>query len=457
MAKLWQGELHGALNQAADDFNSSIKVDGRIYAQDIKGSIAHATMLGACGIIEQQEAETLVQGLQSILDELNSGELHIDLSCEDIHSFVEQELCRRLGAVGKKLHTARSRNDQVALDLRLYLRDECEEVISELQALLAVICTKAERCGDMLMPGYTHLQRAQPVTFAHHLCAYGMAFCRDIERLRESAARMNRSPLGAAALAGTGFPIDRQLTASLLGCSEPMPNSLDAVADRDFCVETAAALSLIMTHLSRFSEEIILWCSSEFAFVRLSDAFTTGSSIMPQKKNPDIAELARGKTGRVYGNLITLLTLLKGLPLAYNKDLQEDKEAIFDSVDTVKACLNVFAPMLEELQPQPETMLAAAKSGFLNATDLADYITELGIPFRDAYRISSNIVNYCINNKKDLEQLDLEEYRQFCPEIGAAVYEAVDIRSCLSRRKSLGGAAPNQLKAQLDYLRGYVK
>jgi len=457
MSKLWQGDLHGALNAAADDFNSSISFDHKMYKQDIAGSVAHSAMLAEVGIISHEEAARIAAALKDISGELESGELGFDFSAEDIHSFVEQELVKRIGDAGKKLHTARSRNDQVALDLRLYLRDEADEIIVLLQELLQVLVKKAEEYSKLVMPGYTHLQRAQPVNFGQHLTAYSMSFCRDIERLRDCRRRINRSPLGAGALAGTGFPIDRRMTAELLGCEGICMNSMDAVSDRDFCVELASCLALIMTHLSRFSEELILWSSWDLKFITLSDSFTTGSSIMPQKKNPDMAELTRGKTGRVYGNLMSLLTVLKGLPLAYNKDMQEDKEAIFDSCKTVKDCLRVFAPMLDTMTAHADNMLRAAQKGFINATDLADYLTAKGMPFRDAYRVSGDIVALCIRENKVLEELPLETYLGFSDLFAEDLFEAIDLVNCCSKRTSLGGAAPSALEAQLEYIKEFIK
>ncbi|MBQ2249867.1 MAG: argininosuccinate lyase, partial [Clostridia bacterium] len=392
MAKLWAGRTEGAVSKIADDFNSSIRFDSRMYRQDVQGSMAHATMLAACGILTDGERDTLLDGLAAILADLDSGKLPIDPAAEDVHMFIEAELTARIGDVGKKLHTARSRNDQVALDIRLYLRDEIAELRSLVRDLIRVLCEQAKKNADAIMPGYTHLQRAQPITLAHHLLAYAMMLERDDERLADCAKRMNRSPLGACALAGTTYPIDRGMTARLLGFDAPTENSLDSVSDRDFCVELLAAISLCMTHLSRFSEEIILWSSWEFRFLELDDAYTTGSSIMPQKKNSDMAELVRGKTGRVFGDLVAMLTVLKGLPLAYNKDMQEDKEAVFDAVDTLEMCLRVFIPMMESAKFRKDVMYAAAQKGFLNATDLADYLVRHGLPFRSAYKLVGSLV-----------------------------------------------------------------
>ena len=384
--KLWTGRFHKELDKTTNDFNSSISFDSRMAHEDIKGSIAHATMLGACGVIDKAESEKICAGLEAILADLESGALSIDPNAEDIHTFIEGELTARLGDSGKRLHTARSRNDQVALDDRLYLRNQCETLRGQLTDLVRVLCKKAEAHADDVMPGYTHLQRAQPITFGHHLMAYAEMFLRDLSRLEDAQRRMNVCPLGSGALAGTTYPLDRELTASLLGFDGPTHNSLDGVSDRDFCMELAAAIAICMVHLSRFSEEIILWCSWEFKFIELDDAFSTGSSIMPQKKNPDIAELVRGKTGRVVGDLTTLLTMMKGLPLAYNKDMQEDKEAVFDAVDTLHMCLTAFIPMLDTMKVLPQNMRKAAAGGFINATDCADYLVGKGLPFRDAYK-----------------------------------------------------------------------
>ena len=413
MAKMWAGRTDGAVNQIADDFNSSIHFDSRMYAEDIKGSMAHAAMLGAQGIIEKEEADRLIDGLSGILSDLSSGALAFDMGAEDIHMFVEQVLTERLGDLGKKLHTARSRNDQVALDFRMYLRRELDEITALTKALAATVTAKAEEYADVIMPGYTHLQRAQPILFGHHLMAYAMMLLRDIDRLADCRKRMTLSPIGCCALAGTTYNTDRRFEAKQLGFDGICQNSLDGVSDRDFALEMLSALSVLMMHLSRFSEEIILWCSWEFKFVELSDSFTTGSSIMPQKKNPDMAELVRGKTGRVYGDLMALLTTLKGLPLAYNKDMQEDKESVFDAIDTVTMCLKVFDGMVKEMKANKENMLRAAQKGFINATDLADYLVKKGMPFRTAYKISGEIVALCQSEGCTLETLSIEKYKQF--------------------------------------------
>ncbi len=456
MEKLWAGRSAGALDKYADELNSSIGIDKRMYKQDIQGSIAHAGMLAKCGIITPDEGAQLIEGLGGILADLESGALEIDTAAEDIHSFVEAELTSRLGDVGKKLHTARSRNDQVALDVRMYLRDECKEAVALIKDVISALCHVAEQHQHTIMPGYTHLQRAQPVTFAHHLLAYGMMLARDISRLNDAAKRMNLSPLGAAALAGTTHPIDRSVTAEALGFDGYSLNSMDAVSDRDHCVELCADLSILMMHLSRLSEELILWSSWEFKFIELSDQFTTGSSIMPQKKNSDMAELVRGKTGRVYGDLTTLLVMLKGLPLAYNKDMQEDKEAVFDAFDTAKLCLTVYAPMIATMKVNEDNMLAAAKGGFINATDLADYLAKKGVPFRTAYKLTGQIVADCAKSGKALEDLTLGEYKAYSDVFDDGLYDAISLKNCVARRVSAGGAAPANLKAQFEYLRGVI-
>ena len=449
MDKMWAGRFHKSLDCRADDFNSSVRFDSRMYKQDIKGSVAHATMLASKGILSPSAAEKIVGGLGSILDDLESGKLAIDPSAEDIHMFVEAELTKRIGDVGKKLHTARSRNDQVALDLRMYLRDEASEIVGGLKQLLSAILEQAKANRDTIVPGYTHLQRAQPITFAHHLLAYCMMFMRDIDRIGDAVARMNYCPLGSCALAGTTYGTDREEVAKALGFDGITENSIDGVSDRDFCVELLSAFATVMMHLSRFSEEIILWSSWEFKFIELDDSFTTGSSIMPQKKNPDIAELVRGKTGRVYGDLMAMLTVLKGIPLAYNKDMQEDKESIFDAVDTVKQCLDVFPPMISGMKVLKDNMLTAAQKGFINATDLADYLTKKGIPFRTAYKISGQAVAYCIEKGLVLETVSPEEYKELCPDIGEDVYDAIDLLNCVRSRISAGGTGKESVDCLL--------
>ena len=453
MEKMWAGRAQEQLDQTADDFNSSIAVDQRMAEQDITGSIAHAKMLAAQGILDAGEVEKIIQGLEGILNDLKAGSLAIDPAAEDIHMFVEQVLTERIGDAGKRLHTARSRNDQVAVDLRLYLRQRSAGLVQQLKALMSVIADQAEANSDAIVPGYTHLQRAQPILFAHHLLAYAMMFSRDVTRLQDAAKRMNESPLGACALAGTTYPTSRQMTAQLLGFDGPCRNSIDAVSDRDFCVELLAALSTIMMHLSRFSEEIILWCSWEFHFVELSDAYTTGSSIMPQKKNADMAELVRGKTGRVYGDLMGTLTMLKGLPLAYNKDMQEDKESIFDAFDTVSHCLEVFTPMLQTMKTRKDKMYKAAQKGFINATDLADYLTRKGMPFRAAYKLTGSLVAECIRTGQVLESVPLERYRELSDLFEQDVYEAIDLKTCVEKRISEGGTGKASVQAQIQYIR----
>ena len=453
MAKMWAGRTSGVVDSVADDFNSSIRFDCKMYKQDITGSMAHAAMLGAKGIIAKTEAEVLIDGLQGILNDLESGALEFDFTCEDIHMFVEQVLTQRLGDVGKKLHTARSRNDQVALDLRMYLRAEIDEIAELVKDVLDAILEQAEANKGVIMPGYTHLQRAQPILFSHHLMAYAMMLLRDLDRLADCRKRMNVSPIGCCALAGTTYDTDRRFEAERLGFDGIAQNSIDGVSDRDFCVELMSAISLLMMHLSRFSEEIILWASWEFKFIELSDAYTTGSSIMPQKKNPDMAELVRGKTGRVYGDLMALLTTLKGLPLAYNKDMQEDKEAVFDAVETVKMCLKVFAPMLATMTAKPENMKKAAQGGFINATDLADYLVKKGLPFRSAYKISGQIVAKCIAEGKVLETLSLNEYKAFSELFDEDLYKDIDLLTCVEKRISEGGTSQASVDVQIAFVK----
>ena len=451
--KMWAGRFTKEVDATVNAFNSSISFDSRMYRQDIKGSIAHATMLGETGIISAVDSKAIVAELNNILSDLESGKIEIDPTAEDIHMFIEAVLTGRLGETGKRLHTARSRNDQVALDIRLYLRDETVEIKSLLQKLITVLCDTAEQHNHTIMPGYTHLQRAQPITFGHHLMAYAQMFLRDITRLDDAARRMNQCPLGSGALAGTTYPIDRELTSKLLGFDRPTANSLDGVSDRDFCIEIASAISIIMTHLSRFSEEIILWCSWEFKFIELDDAFATGSSIMPQKKNPDISELVRGKCGRVIGDTMTLLTMMKGLPLAYNKDMQEDKEAIFDAIDNVKLCLSTFIPMLETMSVYKDNMRSAAAKGFINATDCADYLVKKGMAFRDAYKITGGLVALCIEKNTDLEHLPIEDYRERSALFDADIYTAISLDTCVNNRLSQGGPSPSSVKAQIKQVR----
>ncbi len=451
MAKIWAGRTDGAVDVSADGFNSSLPFDKRLYRNDIKGSIAHAEMLGHTGIITEEEAAALTDGLSSILDDLDSGALKFDPAAEDIHSFVEQTLTERIGDVGKKLHTARSRNDQVALDLRMYLREKSDEISEAVRTLALTVTKRAEEYKAVIMPGYTHLQRAQPITFGHHLMAYVMMLLRDLDRLSDTRRRINVSPIGCCALAGTTYRTDRYYEAEKLGFEAVALNSVDGVSDRDFVIELISDISVIMMHLSRFSEEICLWSSFEFRFIELSDAFTTGSSIMPQKKNPDIAELVRGKTGRVYGDLLAVLTTMKGLPLAYNKDMQEDKEAVFDACDTVLKCLEVFNGMVGSMKALKDNMRKAASDGFINATDLADYLVGKGLPFRTAYKISGKIVAYAAENGKTLESLNPEEYKEFSPLFDDGVYAAVDLYNCVTRRISAGGTGVSSVEAQISY------
>lgn len=456
MEKMWAGRFAKALDSKADDFNSSIRFDCKMYKQDIRGSIAHAEMLAAQKIITVEDKEAIVDGLCGILSDIENGTLDIDMSCEDIHMFVESELTKRIGDAGKRLHTARSRNDQVAVDVRMYLRDESEEITALLKQLVTDIVNKAEENKAVILPGYTHLQRAQPITFGHHLMAYAMMFLRDIGRIEDAKRRMNYSPLGSCALAGTTYNTNRRMEAEKLGFDGIMLNSIDGVSDRDFCIEFMSAFSTVMMHLSRFSEEIILWSSWEFKFVELDDSFTTGSSIMPQKKNSDMAELVRGKTGRVYGDLMTILTLMKGLPLAYNKDMQEDKEALFDSIETVKMCLDIFAPMIRTMNVKADNMYRAAQEGFINATDLADYLTKKGMPFRNAYKTVGQIVAECIEKKLVLDVLSIEEYRAHSDLFEADLYEEISLETCVNKRLSEGGTSVASVEAQISYVRGAI-
>lgn len=449
MEKMWAGRFAKELNKEADDFNSSIHFDCKMYKQDITGSMKHATMLAMQKIITDDDCDKILAGLQSILDDLDSGALKFDMDAEDIHMFVESELTKRIGDVGKKLHTARSRNDQVAVDIRLYLRDETEEIIPLIKNLLAAILSVAKDNKNTILPGYTHLQRAQPITFAHHLLAYAMMFIRDIGRLEDAMKRMNYSPLGSCALSGTTYNTNREFVAEQLGFDGITLNSIDGVSDRDFCVELMSAFATIMMHLSRFSEEIILWSSWEFKFIELDDSFTTGSSIMPQKKNPDMAELIRGKTGRVYGDLMSLLTICKGLPLAYNKDLQEDKIPVFDAGDTLKASIGIFTEMILTMQVKEENMENAAKYGYMNATDAADYLVSKGIPFRDCHEIIGKIVLHCINKGIAIEEMTMDEFKSFSPEFEDDIYEKIAVRSCIKAKKSKGSTSFDSVKQQL--------
>lgn len=456
MQKMWTGRTSGELNEFADDFNSSISFDKKMYKQDICGSIAHATMLANQKIISVDDRDKIIAGLSGILADIDSKKLAISEDAEDIHMFVEAELTKRIGEVGKRLHTARSRNDQVALDLRMYLRDENQLVKKMLLQLIEVIANKAKNYSDVIMPGYTHLQRAQPILFSHHLLAYAQMFKRDYSRLQDALERMNYSPLGSCALAGTTYDTNRKMVADLLQFNGVTENSIDSVADRDFCVELLSCYSIIMMHLSRFSEEIILWTSSEFSYVQLDDAFTTGSSIMPQKKNSDMAELVRGKSGRVYGDLMAMLTVLKGLPLAYNKDMQEDKEGIFDGLKTVQDCLQVFVPMLDSIKVNKENMLNSCKTGFINATDLADYLTKKGLPFREAYKLVGSIVGKCVKEKLTLEDITLDEYKQMCELFDKDLYEEIALETCVNKRNSEGGTSKAQVAKQIEKLTEFL-
>ena len=453
MDKMWAGRFSKALDKEADDFNSSLHFDCKMFRQDITGSIAHAQMLAKQGIITENDCEEIIDGLTSILDDIIAGKLTFDNGAEDIHMFIEGELTARKGDVGKRLHTARSRNDQVAVDIRLYLRDEAEKVNDLLYSLIEVIRDKAAENQDAILPGYTHLQRAQPITFAHHLLAYAQMFMRDADRLGDAVKRMNYSPLGSCALSGTTYDTDRCFEAEKLGFYGIMQNSIDGVSDRDFCVELMSAFAVIMMHLSRFSEEIILWSSWEFKFIELDDSYTTGSSIMPQKKNPDMAELVRGKTGRVFGDLMSLLTVLKGLPLAYNKDMQEDKESVFDAVDTVKMCLQVFSGMISTMTANLDNMKRAAQKGFINATDLADYLVKKGLPFRSAYKISGQLVAHCIQNNTVLEELPLAVYKTYSQLFDNDLYENIDLKTCVEKRISEGGTSVDSVVRQIAYVK----
>ena len=454
---MWAGRFSKQIDTRVNDFNSSIPFDCRMYQQDIRGSIAHATMLGNQGIIPKQDSEKIIEGLKSIQKDIEAGTLSIDMEAEDIHMFIEAELTKRIGTAGKRLHTARSRNDQVALDDRMYVADQIDELVPLVTEFLKVLCEKAQENLYTVMPGYTHLQRAQPITFAHHLMAYVEMLRRDLARLEDAKKRTLDMPLGSGALASTTYPIDRQMVCDLLGFHQITKNSLDGVSDRDFMIELASALSILMMHLSRFSEEIVLWCSWEFKFIELDDAYATGSSIMPQKKNPDITELVRGKTGRVYGDLMTLLTMMKGLPLAYNKDMQEDKEAVFDAIDTAKICLVTVIPMVQTMKVLPENMRKAAAKGFINATDCADYLTKKGVAFRDAYKITGQLVALCIQKDTVLEELPLEDYRTLSDVFEEDVYQAINLDSCVNGRKVPGGPAPQAVQAHIDNVMEFLK
>ena len=455
--KLWGGRFRKETDTLANDFQSSILFDCRLYREDIEGSIAHSQMLADCGVISREDQEQIKAGLEGILADIEAGKVEFTTDNEDIHMNVETLLTARIGEAGKRLHTARSRNDQVAVDLRLHLRREIGEITGQILDLQQAIADQAGQHQETVMPGYTHLQRAQPISFAQHLLAYGTQLSRDVTRLADCRKRMNICPLGSGALAGTTHPIDRWQTAKLLGFDAPCGNSLDGVSDRDYVLELLSDLSILMMHLSRFAEEIILWCSWEFKFIELDDAYSTGSSIMPQKKNPDMAELIRGKTGRVYGDLMGLLATMKGLPLAYNKDLQEDKEAVFDAIDTVKMCLPVFTGMIATMRVLPQNMRKAAGGGFINATDCADYLAKKGMPFRDAYTTVGNLVYYCTENGKLLEELSLEELQNISPLFGEDVYEALSLETCMGQRKSYGGPAMEETTRQIEELIKFIK
>ena len=454
--KLWSGRFQKETDTLVNDFNSSIRFDQRMYKEDIEGSLAHSQMLGDTGVISKEDVAAIHQGLKDLLADIESGKVEFSVDAEDIHMNVETLLTQRIGDAGKRLHTGRSRNDQVAVDLRLHLRREIDEIRAMVLDFIRVLLEQASAHQQTVMPGYTHLQRAQPITFAQHLLAYGSMLARDVTRLDDCQKRMNLCPLGSGALAGTTYPIDRLQTAELLGFDGPMSNSLDGVSDRDYVIELLSALSILMMHMSRFAEEVILWCSWEFKFVELDDAYSTGSSIMPQKKNPDVAELVRGKTGRVYGSLMSLLATMKSLPLAYNKDMQEDKEPVFDAVDTVKQCVPVFSAMIETMKVLPENMLAAAKKGFINATDCADFLTKKGVPFRDAYKATGQLVYACTTRGITLEQLSLEEFRAVHPAFDEGVYEAIDLMTCVSQRGSYGGPCVAETTRQMAELAEFV-
>ena len=453
---MWEGRFKKELDSRTNDFNSSISIDKRLYMHDIMGSIAHATMLGEKNIIDKSESKKIIDGLKGILEDLKNGNLLFDMGCEDIHMFIEAELTKRIGDTGKRLHTARSRNDQVTTDFRLYLRDECNSLSFLLKKLIISLTNKSENNLDTIMPGYTHLQRAQPTTFAHHLMAYVEMFLRDLDRIKDCLKRLNINPLGSCALAGTTHDIDRFLTSKLLGFEKPCMNSLDGVSDRDYVLELASILSIVMVHLSRFSEEVILWSSWEFKFIELDDAFSTGSSIMPQKKNPDITELIRGKSGRVIGNLNTLLIMMKGLPLAYNKDMQEDKEALFDCIDTVKNCISTLIPMIDTMDVLKENMLLASKKGFINATDVADYLVKKGMPFRKAYKITGSIVAKCIDDNVTLDEFKISDYKKYSDLFDEDIYKAIDLKECVNNRRSFGGPNPLLVKEHIRYVKELI-
>ena len=454
--KLWGGRFTKETNELVNNFNASISFDQKFYKQDIEGSIAHATMLGKQGIIPESESEQIVEGLKGILADIESGKLEITDEYEDIHTFMEATLIERIGDAGKRLHTGRSRNDQVALDMRLFTRQEVLNTDAELKELMAVILRIMKENTHTFMPGFTHLQKAQPVTVAHHFGAYFEMFKRDRSRLHDIYERMNYCPLGAGALAGTTYPLDRELTASLLGFYGPTLNSMDSVSDRDYLIEFLSALSTIMMHLSRFSEEVIIWNSNEYQFVEIDDAYSTGSSIMPQKKNPDIAELVRGKTGRVYGALMSLLTTMKGIPLAYNKDMQEDKELSFDAMDTAKGCLALFNGMLATMKFNKEKMHDSANKGFTNATDAADYLVNHGVPFRDAHGIVGRIVLYCLDKKIAIDDMSLDELKAICPVFEEDIYEAISMETCVNKRLTVGAPGKDAMEKVIALHKEYL-
>lgn len=456
MAQLWGGRFTKETDQLVYNFNASISFDQKIFKQDIRGSIAHVTMLAASGILTNDERDAIINGLKSILTDVENGSLQITSEYEDIHSFVEANLIDRIGDTGKKLHTGRSRNDQVALDMKLFVRDEIIEIKDLVKSLLICLHNMMKEHIDTYMPGFTHLQKAQPITLAHHLGAYMEMFKRDYDRLCDIYSRMNYCPLGSGALAGTTYPLDRELTASLLDFDGPTLNSMDSVADRDYCIELLSALSTIMMHLSRFSEEVIIWNSNEYRFVEIDDAYSTGSSIMPQKKNPDIAELVRGKTGRVYGALMSLLTTMKGIPLAYNKDMQEDKEFTFDAIDTVKGCIALFTGMLSSMSFNKANMEASAKNGFTNATDAADYLVNHGVPFRDAHRIVGELVLLCIKKDISLDELPLSEYKNISPVFEDDIYTAISMKECVDKRNTIGAPGPDAINKVIEINEKYL-
>lgn len=454
--KLWGGRFEKGVNKLVNDFNSSIRIDSRMYKEDIEGSLAHVKMLGKQNIIPKNDSEKIIEGLYSILEKLENETIKIDETAEDIHSFIESTLTYYIGDEGKKLHTGRSRNDQVALDTKLYLKRFLKELSLDIINLQTIIYEKANENIDTIMPGYTHMQKAQPITFAHHLLAYAEMFKRDLGRILDCYKRLDEMPLGSGALATSTYPLDRDFIANELGFSKVTINSLDSVSDRDYAIETLSALSIIMMHLSRFSEEIIIWCTNEFNFIELSDEYSTGSSIMPQKKNPDVAELVRGKTGRVYGDLITLLTVMKGIPLAYNKDMQEDKEALFDALDTVTISIRTFTAMLKTLKVNKDIMRTGAALGFTNATDVADYLVKKGIAFRNAHEIVGEIVLYCIKENKSIEELNLDTLKSFSPIFSKDIYKAIDLVTCVEDRKVFGGPSFNSINKQLNFLKDFI-